>query len=855
MLSTTKDRQVPHQGRTDGQDTKVAGEQNTSLVGNADSEEYHDVIGFRSAGEAIQNESIGPKEIDDLLASLKSNEQTHDIKSFLARPTLIDTFQPSEAVKELARYKVLSTLRSHANFKNHRAKLAGFYGIKMTVNLKIVINPQPFQSGIFLLYFVPGNDFNNPKQLHMDDGIHSLPYATGCPHVILNVATQSEATLSIPYVGTMPFIDLTRIQSDQEEAFFGSFKVRPIVQLADSTSAPKCEAASYMWFTDVELFGATENVFRPQMERNQQVRQRQKEADPFTRIVSTVEKLVPLLGLSKPNATPDVTRFYAAPTGSMANFNANDVSFKMALDSQQNVKVSQMGLTTNDEMDIANYVSMPGYLSYFKWTTSTTQGSKLFESPVEPNTTLYDDYTPIKDRTIQRVYPNRLRYAANLFSYWRGAIRFTFHVAATKFHSGRLRIVYSLGDAASNDHPGMSKYSYIIDIRDGMEFTIEFPYISPQLWKSVPDHWNDDKKIYTQGTNHKSFVNHGLSRMQVFVETPLINSPSTSSDVFVAVFTSGGPDIQFSVPVWPTSVPETSSAYAVSPEIVYKAPEERGGDKETVFQPQGLIEDDRQIVDITTGRPSTVTKKSLPSELSVGEVVTNFRQLLRRYYPIDEVLLAKGKTDANISVMFNPFQFLRRGESYPDVCRTGEPLIYLIGTYMYYRGGMRFIVTTTKQIKRCTVVFNPANHQLPLSKIAQPKSNGLLPLRKIKFESNNVTLTDPLSYLARPSCQAYNVDSGGAAAFEIPFYSRVDKAIAGWYPPSDDDSYEYARDRMYAPDGSVVLVFDMAQDKDDSEYQMTVFRSTADDFSFGYATGPPPTDTNVYCTADITVGR
>lgn len=848
MSSKTEyDQQGPDHQKTDGQATTIHGEQNTTLVGNADSKEYSDVIGFESSGETITNESIGPKELDALLSSLRSNENNHDIKAFLARPVRVANGKLTNSDYETFFHVVCDQLRTADAYKWFRNKLDGFYGMKMTANMKIVLNPQPFQTGVYMLYFVPGNAHAVGVQNGQSAGLATLPFATGCPHVIINVANQSEATLSIPYVGIFPFIDLTRLGNPLEESSFGTFKFRPVVPLRDSTNSPTAEFSAYISFTDVELFGAAANVFTPQMlgSRETQQHQRQHEESPLNKIVDTATTLLPLVGLSKPNAPVDVSRAYLAPAGSTANFNANDASFKLSLDSQQTTTMSQLGITTNDEMDINNYVSLPGYLNAFEWKGSHDTGTNLYTTRVEPQCEYETRVEIEKNRTVGITYPNRLRYAANLFSYWRGSIRYTFHVAASKFHSGRLRIVYSLGNVMRNDYGTTQRYTYIIDIRDGMQFTIECPYVCPQLWKHVPDYW--DGKKYVQGQSNVFNLEHSINTLQVYVENELKAPPTTTADISVAVFSSGGPDLEFAVPIWPTNVPnEANTLYN------YEIYEKEDALKE-VYKPQGLIENDRKIIDITTGEESTVSRKPLPSQVTVGERITNFRQLIRRYYPIDTIQVEKSKEgSANSVISFNPYQFLKRGEVQSYASRIADPFTYLLGTYAFYRGGMRFIFAANDFTKRAFAIFNPNNHSLPL--LEQDKPNGLryIPFRRGKFVKNDNTLWDNLVYIPRVSCQAFDPRANGMIAIEVPFYSRVDKAYSGWYPPSDDASYQYARDRMYTPDGSVLICFD-GSDSDNNFF--CVMRSTADDFQFGYALGPPSTATNVYCMADITVGR
>nr|QPN36964.1 polyprotein 2 [Scotland dicistro-like virus] len=850
---TEQDTVMPAKPGTSDERSTVTGTQDISLIGEARAEEHHDIVNFSSDGKTIDSESVGPCEIDQLLSSLRSNESIHTITTFLSRPIKLDNFKCTSVYKIVYHVSPTVALYEHKAMCMARAKLDGFYGMKCTFNLKIVANPQPFQHGVYVLYFVPGPDWATFMPWQERNNENGLPYATGCPHVIMNFATQSQVTLSVPYVGVTPFIDLTQL--DKKEAYLshpGTFYFRAICPIEDSTSNPFCEATAYLSFTNVELFGATDNtfsqIFCPQIgSYGQQQLARDKEiSSPVGELIKTVGPLM-AAGLSRPISDARPSRTQITPVGSTALYNTVDSSFKMSLDARQNVKISQMGVSENDEMNINNYVSLPGYVETVKWNVSDPAGKLLNVQSVNPNAKLFwHNSGHASGRELDYVYPNRLRYAASLFKYWRGSIRYTFHIAATKFHSGRLRIQYTVGPWTKEKHPSPRKYTHIIDIRDGQQFTIEVPYIHPKPWQRVPQIMktiDDVQQLYAVG------VEYDHNTLEIYVENELLTNTNSSQEVKIAIFTSGGPDFQVAAPVIPAMVPEPSTGVGGF-QLNYPTP------KEEVFKPQGLIEDDREIIDITTGQRAQNRKEHLPSHITIGEVCTNFRQLLRRYSFLQKVHLTE--TETATMIRFHPFMFERvgsTGSKLDDRRRCNDPLMYLMGTYLFYRGGMRYLFSLPHNVTNAQVFFDPASTQTNVIQYDERIKNfHYLHMYRLQVKINDEFQDDAHMYFNRPATQPISTLTNQALfSFEIPFYSANDKAITGSTTGHDWDNYVRGQQLECIPNGHVTLQLDQDATNDKTTIALNVYRATADDFNFGYALGPPSCVVNVYTAHDITV--
>lgn len=140
------DNQQPAPLPSEGSDSQVTGQQDTTLLGDQRTHSFNDAVGFVSEGKTISQQYAGARELDALLEVVSSDEQNHEIKTFLSRPVRAGNsrWKMSDNYTELNYMNVMSKLNSN-EFAVHRTKLAGFYGFRATANYKVVVNAQPFQ--------------------------------------------------------------------------------------------------------------------------------------------------------------------------------------------------------------------------------------------------------------------------------------------------------------------------------------------------------------------------------------------------------------------------------------------------------------------------------------------------------------------------------------------------------------------------------------------------------------------------------------------------------------------------------------------------------------------------------------
>lgn len=830
----------------------IQGEANVSLLGSDKSQHFADTVGFVSDGKAIEKSYDEPQEnIGYLKPSL---EEHHTIEKFLSRPTLVKNLVWSQRMIETV--DIMSTLREHKNFAVFRQKLAGFYGFRATANLKVVVNAQPFHSGILQLSFRPFQQTfakysgRDRYERFMEDSQNLSMALSGYPSTYLNVATQSDVTFSIPYCGQTPFMNLANKRQD-----FGEFRITSLVQLLDSTNKPQADVNLYLFFTDVELFGstaltrngiagfvkatpqvATERAKKrvPQNRASEVAANVQSNPAPAGRgliskgarylvgkvpyVGDILQDIFDYIGLSKPPASQSSMFVTPLPSGNLVTYDGNINVVKLSGKAGQNTAIDQLGIEKMDEMEISTIVAKPTGLTRFRWQTDMSPHTLLLTLPVEPQ-----NHISVRDTTINQyvALPSRLRYMANAFRYWRGTLRYTFFVSANKFHTGRLRFVYTVGgDPGNLDGEYSYSFNQIIDIRDGLTFSIDCPYFCDTPWRVVPQKFGFDGR-YHQGVSN--IFNLDPCTLQVYVENTLRAGGQAAQTVEVAVFVSGGPDFQLAGPIVPTSVP--------LPFI------EKKDSKATEIKAVPQIETDVGLNDIKTIsmvnlNNSLMEPSAKACQDTMGEEVSSVRELVKRYYPLYNTNLTEKET----MLVGYPFSLYASLIDKNNIVFTNaEPFSYFSELYAFWRGGVRYNVACKDSFMR--VSFLPQNMQFADLKLGD--SIG------IKTPFRQCTLKEPqefeheLNGCPRINEQPMDTSVSGALNFEVPFYSRNTKILSTKHLSTADNHDDQVHFGC-APTGVVLLSV-----KTESPSPLCISRSCADDFTFGYLIGVPPVIPNI----------
>jgi len=508
---------------------------------------------FAADGTVVTNSAIDTYFGDELLKNSSDGDDA-DLVQFLERPFsyVSGYLATTDTATTFSNYRPLADI---CQKEPYLSKLKGRFAIRANLKIRLEVNAQKFQSGRYILAWVPsGGAYGNGHTEYLQMHRHCLTQVTQLPHVELDLSTQTEAILEIPYVSftTAMGIGQNGLMGDPGWVFLYPY----VPLLAGSGSS----TASYnLWFqmTNVELV----SIALPQMGTTGQRESKAAKLGAYSTITSKIGKTagqlgkIPLLstftspaqfvaetltgalqiwGLSKPPNFAPIKRVENVPFSHNACANVSDPTQPLSLDVNNAMgMIPSVGGSLDDEMSI-NYLKQ--IFTYFKradWSVSATN-RQLFTSfpvtPVDVYQTTTDSGALIRSRA-------PISFLADLFLQWRGGLKYKMKFVKTQFHSGRLLVAFSPSNNYDRTTPpttsvDLSSYTHreIIDIRNLTEYEFTVPYTAITPWLN---------------TRQRPDV---MGYVDIFVLDSLV-FPSTVPSVVPVIFeVAGAEDLSFAVP-------------------------------------------------------------------------------------------------------------------------------------------------------------------------------------------------------------------------------------------------------------------------------------------------------------------
>lgn len=466
-----------------------------------------------------------------------------DIRAFLGKPQLLANFVWSNqtANSNLAVVNLPQDMIALPVFNN---KIRGFLNFRADVELRMTVNATPFQQGRLMCVFSPlGNVFGAYPGVRS----RSLLARSQLPRVELDVSCDTEAVMTIPYVG--PF---THYNTLTQEGPMGRFYLVIYHPLTTGTGGP-ANVTVNVWcrFVNVHLSGLTPTVAQGADPKHKEKELMSKGTisgalDAGTKIFKGLGKIpmlsaiaqpvawatalssgvVSAFGYSKPMAETAPMRIIQQQNAYGPNCDGVDTSRQLALFASNQVQILP-GFAGNDEDEAAilAVAQRYAYLATVTWLASATSGTALYSPWVDPQALL----NVVNDGSI--IYHDcvPLNYISKMFRLWRGSVRLKMKFVKTPYHSGRLEICFGWGYAPGYDTGYMLRE--IVDIRETNEIEFVLPYSYHQPY-------------------YRTSANATGSRpwLLVRVQTPLRAPPSCDQNIAILFEFAGGPDTEFAFP-------------------------------------------------------------------------------------------------------------------------------------------------------------------------------------------------------------------------------------------------------------------------------------------------------------------
>lgn len=189
-----------------------------------------------------------------------------------------------------------------------------------------------------------------------------------------------------------------------------------------------------------------------------------------------------------------------------------------------------------DEMSISHVASRWSLLQVYTMGSASSADTKLATIRVDPMFVPYLTTSGI---------PTALSWLSSPFLYWRGSLRYRFTVAGSKYHSGRVRVVY---EPAATYNPatmtlayGTHCYNEVIDVGEGTVVEFDVPWSQSYPWGNVRLGAGSDITPSASGTAYDTTSNGTLV---LLVETPLSSVAASTPDIQIMVEVAGGLDFE-----------------------------------------------------------------------------------------------------------------------------------------------------------------------------------------------------------------------------------------------------------------------------------------------------------------------
>jgi len=573
-------------------------------------------------------------------------------------------------------------------------KPRGRLGFRATMVFRLVVNAERFHQGRYMLTYCPlgGSRYGTSQKGNAWVNKHSatLRQRSQLPKVEFDLNCDSEVTLRVPYASVYDFYQFSWANGATGIGSWGVLRLFPYSNLALSGGSSNCDYTIYGHFEDIEFVGFSDtqitaqsgNPFASTVTKRSSITANEAKRNgvgPIQSMATSVAKAarylapVPVLtnfagsaawaadiianvasvfGWSAPLNVEKASRMMITNYAYYGNANKVDNSLPLALTTDNEVVVAPGFSSTNDdELDLVRMASIPAYWAAVPWATSYIVGYELATYTISPNT--FFSTATYQTQTYASFTP--LAYVAKFFNEWRGSIVFKIKVVKTEFHSGRLAFAYyPPGYTARNLTSSDYVHRDVIDIRMHSEITLTVPYSAPTS--------------YISKSNPSASDNGQLS---IFVLDRLVAPSNVSSTITLLIEVAGGPDIEFAVPV--TSLPATSAVdYTVQSADPFS------------------VNSDCAIVNKPIGVASVPTYQLDTSQICIGERITSFRQLLKRYSNIYKATWESTSAFLRILPYANVTTATSGGTDTVPIY--GDLYSELSNIFMFSRGGVRFKV-------------------------------------------------------------------------------------------------------------------------------------------------------------------
>lgn len=648
-----------------------------------------------------------------------SSDATLD--EFFSRPIRIQSYEWGVGVALHEKFNPWTNYFHNVRVIN---RIANYKLMRARLHVKVTLNGNAFHYGRLIVSYnpLPVTDSMTVDRSFIDADVIA---ASQRPHIYCDPTNSQGGEMVLPFFTPNNVLDITT--SDWQE--LGEMTLHSIQPLKHANGATDLVTVNvFAWAEDVKFAiptNAEPGAISPQADEYGK--------KPVSRIAGVVANVAarfmdtPIIGpyarATEIGATAlgaMATLFgYSSPLiiesaiyrptsiFSFATSNTNNESAKLTLDVKNELTIDPrtVGLGGDDELTIKYITQRESYLTSFSWALNRPAETALFMAVVDPGIHQVVG--------VERHLP-ATAFASMPFKFWRGSMKYRFQFVCSKYHKGRVKIVYDPSWSSNITTEYNTAYTTVVDISENTDFEITIGW-------GQKDPYRQHFGLSTLPSNASMFrtapplfppngVGNGVISMWVVNELTVPNT-TINNDIEVNVFISAGDDFELAVPFGDeiaqakyriqSQVALAGARTEVNSEVVPQAGEE-----------EKMTEDNKpsHVASLNDMGPY-VDRLDDTNKVYFGESIHSFRQVLKRYnkhmpvgFPVNNNLAERIKIDIqmpslplyagyNIAIAPGLSRTLADGTQYNYGYMT--LLNYLTPAFGGWRGSVRWIWDTT----------------------------------------------------------------------------------------------------------------------------------------------------------------
>nr|QKN89034.1 MAG: polyprotein [Iflaviridae sp.] len=460
-----------------------------------------------------------------------STEPMHEFESVMNRWMALDGLEIKSTMRQgdmVQTYNLPSFLYK-ANTSPNLMPFENFVYGTYNIEFKFVVNANKFHVGKVLC---------NVKydSYQMEERRNSLVDGLCRPHIILDLSTNNEGVLAVPFKYHRTFVrNASNIvtQFGTQHAQYASVYVQilsPLGAIPDAAQAMYIRP--FFRIKRAQLTGMSHKVALTQGDS--------LDLEGLLKCVGTIANL---------DRPTDLQRQTQVIPKSRLHFCAG----KAPIDSVP-MRMDPSTLTTylgdhkfpEDPTDMMQIARIWGLAFAFTWNTSHNEGETLVSQVVDPTYHCPQSYTGT---------PTPLEYVCSMYQFWTGPIELRFDFVSNAFHTGSIMISAEFGRSSSNLTESSSTYTKTFHLGDQKSCTFTIPYIYDTPYRRTScTPWvplanpNNLEMDYTR-KGQTALYPKVTARFKVRVINKLVPIQSTTQSIQVLCFWRGGAQFSCHSPI------------------------------------------------------------------------------------------------------------------------------------------------------------------------------------------------------------------------------------------------------------------------------------------------------------------